>query len=63
MTVGRTYISRPEEYDEPTSDILLHAGFTAVALGRCDLPIKTANDVEEAIDITMAIGPAGEILE
>jgi SAM-dependent methyltransferase len=69
-------VSRPEEYDEPTcgpgpfsmagadttSDILLHAGFADVALHRCDLPIKSGSDVEEAIDITMAIGPAGEIL-
>jgi SAM-dependent methyltransferase len=69
-------VSRPEEYDEPTcgpgpfsmagadttSDILLHAGFTDIALHRCDLPLKSGSDLEEAIDITMAIGPAGEIL-
>jgi SAM-dependent methyltransferase len=69
-------VSRPEEYDEPTcgpgpfsmadadttSEVLLHAGFKDIALRRCDLPIAIGRDIEEAIDIIMAIGPAGEIL-
>jgi SAM-dependent methyltransferase len=69
-------VERPEEYDEPTcgpgpfsmagadttSDILLHAGFTAISLRRCDLPLKAGGDVEEAIDLVTQIGPAGEIL-
>lgn len=69
-------VSRPEDYDEPTcgpgpfsmagadttSDILVHAGFEDISLRRCDLPIRSGNDVEEAIDVTMAIGPAGELL-
>jgi ubiquinone/menaquinone biosynthesis C-methylase UbiE len=70
------FLARPEEYDDPTcgpgpfsmsgadttSDILLHAGFTEVALRRCDIPIQVGRDVGEAIDLVMSLGPAGEIL-
>jgi ubiquinone/menaquinone biosynthesis C-methylase UbiE len=69
-------VERPEEYDEPTcgpgpfsmanadttSDILKVAGFEDIALRRCDIPILVGGDVEEAIELVMAIGPAGEIL-
>jgi hypothetical protein len=44
------------------SDILLHAGYADIALRRCDLPIAIGTDVEEAMDLVMALGPAGEIL-
>jgi SAM-dependent methyltransferase len=70
------FVQRPEEYDQPTcgpgpfsmagadttSEILLHAGFTDVALQRCDLPIQVGRDMDEAIDLVMSLGPAGEIL-
>jgi SAM-dependent methyltransferase len=70
------FLSKPEEYDDPTcgpgpfsmsgadttSDILLHAGFTDVSLRRCDLPILMGRDVDEAVDLVMSLGPAGEIL-
>jgi ubiquinone/menaquinone biosynthesis C-methylase UbiE len=76
QTIVEGIVSRPEEYDEPTcgpgpfsmadadttSEVLLHAGFKDIALRRCDVPIVIGRDVEEAIDIVMAIGPAGEIL-
>jgi SAM-dependent methyltransferase len=69
-------VSRPEEYDEPTcgpgpfsmsgadttSDILIGAGFEDIAFHRCDLPILVGRDVEEAIELVTALGPAGEIL-
>jgi SAM-dependent methyltransferase len=69
-------VSRPEEYDEPTcgpgpfsmadadttSEILGHAGYTDIALRRCDNPITIGRDVDEAVDMVTAIGPAGEIL-
>jgi ubiquinone/menaquinone biosynthesis C-methylase UbiE len=69
-------VSRPEEYDEPTcgpgpfsmanadtvSDQLMAAGFEGVSLRRCDLPILGGNDMDEALEIVKAIGPAGEIL-
>lgn len=69
-------VQRPEEYEEPTcgpgpfsmsgadttSDILVHAGYEDVALHRSDLPMLVGTDMEEAIDMVMSIGPAGEIL-
>jgi len=69
-------VERPEEYDEPTcgpgpfsmadadttSEILLRAGYTDVSLRRCDIPILVGDDVEEAIELVMSLGPAGEIL-
>ena len=76
QTIVEQIVSRPEEYDEPTcgpgpfsmadadttSEILVHAGYRDISLRRCDQPIKVGNDVDEAIDIVMALGPAGEIL-
>jgi hypothetical protein len=47
---------------DTTSEILVHAGFTGIALHRCDIPILIGRDVEEAIDLVMSLGPAGEIL-
>jgi ubiquinone/menaquinone biosynthesis C-methylase UbiE len=69
-------VSRPEEYDEPTcgpgpfsmanadtvSDQLFAAGYEDVSLRRCDLPILGGGDMDEALDVVMSIGPAGEIL-
>jgi ubiquinone/menaquinone biosynthesis C-methylase UbiE len=69
-------VERPEEYDEPTcgpgpfsmadadttSEILLHAGFENVELTRCELPLNVGADLAEAIEVVMALGPAGEIL-
>jgi SAM-dependent methyltransferase len=69
-------VSRPEEYDEPTcgpgpfsmanadtvTDQLMAAGFEGISLRRCDLPILGGRDIDEALQIVMAIGPAGEIL-
>jgi SAM-dependent methyltransferase len=69
-------VSRPEEYDEPTcgpgpfsmagadttSDLLLYAGWENVGLRRSDLPLLMGRDLDEAVDLVMAIGPAGEIL-
>jgi hypothetical protein len=76
QTIVEGIVERPQEYDEPTcgpgpfsmadadttSQILLLAGFTEVAFTRCDLPILMGRDVEEAIDLVMALGPAGELL-
>jgi len=76
QTIVEGIVQRPEEYDEPTcgpgpfsmsgadttSDILVHSGFAEIELRRCDLPILVGRSVEEAIDLVMALGPAGEIL-
>jgi SAM-dependent methyltransferase len=69
-------VQKPEEYDEPTcgpgpfsmagadttSDILVHSGFTDISLTRCDLELMAGTTLDEAIDLVMSIGPAGEIL-
>jgi ubiquinone/menaquinone biosynthesis C-methylase UbiE len=76
QTIVEQIVSRPEEYDEPTcgpgpfsmagadttSEILLHAGFEGIALHRNDEPITIGADIDEAIEMLMALGPAGEIL-
>ena len=74
--VTERFVTKPDEYDEPTcgpgpfsmanadttSGILMRAGYQEVTLRRCDMPSKAGNGVEEAIDLTMDLGPAGEIL-
>lgn len=69
-------VQKPEEYDEPTcgpgpfsmagadttTDILVHAGFTDISLTRCDLDLMGGRTLDEALDVVMSIGPAGEIL-
>jgi ubiquinone/menaquinone biosynthesis C-methylase UbiE len=76
QTIVEGIVSRPDEYDEPTcgpgpfsmagadttSDILKHAGFEDIALHRCDLPVLVGKDLDEAIEVVTALGPAGEIL-
>jgi len=76
QTIVEGIVARPEEYDEPTcgpgpfsmadadttSEILVHAGFENVALRRCDIPIAIGRDLDEALALVMALGPAGEIL-
>jgi hypothetical protein len=44
------------------TDILVHSGFTDISLTRCDLEILGGTDIDEALDLVMSIGPAGEIL-
>jgi SAM-dependent methyltransferase len=70
------FLDRPEDYDEPTcgpgpfsmanadtvTDILKHAGFEQVSLARYDLPLRIGRDLDHAVDLVMAIGPAGEVL-
>ena len=76
QTITDRFVEKPEEYDEPTcgpgpfsmanadttSGILLSAGYENVALRRCDIPIMIGIDLEEAVDLVMSLGPAGEIL-
>jgi SAM-dependent methyltransferase len=76
QTIVEGIVARPEEYDEPTcgpgpfsmadgdttSEVLVHAGFTDISLRRCDIPIAIGRDIQEALDLVMALGPAGEIL-
>ncbi len=69
-------VPRPEEHEEPTcgpgpfsmanadtvSEQLKIAGFSDVALHRSDLPILMGRDPDEAVELVMALGPAGELL-
>jgi hypothetical protein len=47
---------------DTTSGILKSAGFDAITLTRCDLPLNAGSDLDEAVALTMDLGPAGEIL-
>jgi SAM-dependent methyltransferase len=74
--IVESIVQKPEEYDEPTcgpgpfsmanadttSEILVHSGFTDISLTRCDLEIIGGTNLDEALDLVMSIGPAGEIL-
>ena len=74
--ITERFITKPQDYDEPTcgpgpfsmgnadtvSGILVGAGFTDVTLHRCDIPLTIGRDVQEAVELIMSIGPAGEIL-
>lgn len=48
--------------EETTTGILESAGFRGVALERCDIDIKIGNDMEQAIEMVCALGPAGEAI-
>jgi SAM-dependent methyltransferase len=70
------YLDHPEETEEPTcgpgpfsmadadvvSEQLRIAGFEAIELRRSDLALRMGNTLDQAVDMTMAIGPAGEVL-
>jgi SAM-dependent methyltransferase len=70
------YLEHPDQSEEPTcgpgpfsmadadtvSEQLQLAGFEQVTLRRCDLPILIGADLDAAVEFTMAIGPAGEVL-
>lgn len=74
--VVEEYLEHPEESDEPTcgpgpfsmanadtvSEQLKIAGFEEITLQRCDLPLKIGNDLDQAVEFNMALGPAGEVL-
>jgi SAM-dependent methyltransferase len=70
------YLEHPEESDEPTcgpgpfsmanadtvSEQLKIAGFESISLQRCDLPIKIGDNLDHAVEFSLAIGPAAEVL-
>jgi ubiquinone/menaquinone biosynthesis C-methylase UbiE len=72
----RQLVEEPEQHDAPTcgpgpfsmadadlvSTVLLHSGFGDVALHRHDAPICIGSDLGEALELAMALGPAGEVL-
>jgi SAM-dependent methyltransferase len=74
--VVEQYLEEPEESDEPTcgpgpfsmnnadtvSEQLQIAGFEHPTFTRCDLPMKLGNDLDQAVRLNMALGPAAEII-
>jgi SAM-dependent methyltransferase len=70
------YLEHPEETDEPTcgpgpfsmanadtvTEQLAIAGFEEIALRRCDTPIKIGDDLDGAVELNLALGPAAEVL-
>jgi SAM-dependent methyltransferase len=70
------YLEEPEETDEPTcgpgpfsmanadttSGILRSAGWEGIALRRSDIDVRIGRTLQDAIDLTMAIGPAAEVI-
>jgi SAM-dependent methyltransferase len=74
--VVERYLEEPEETDEPTcgpgpfsmanadtvSHQLLIAGFEDPAFTRCDLSMKLGDDLDQAVALGMALGPAAEII-
>jgi SAM-dependent methyltransferase len=70
------YLEHPEETEEPTcgpgpfsmadadtvTEQLSIAGFEAIELRRSDLPLRIGAALDDAVDLVMSIGPAGEVL-
>ncbi|MDX6636362.1 MAG: hypothetical protein QOF06_2565 [Solirubrobacterales bacterium] len=70
------YLEHPEETDEPTcgpgpfsmanadtvTEQLKIAGFEEIGLRRSDLPLKIGENLDQAVEFNMALGPAGEVL-
>jgi len=74
--VADRHLEKPEETDEPTcgpgpfsmanadtvSHQLLIAGFEDPTFTRCDRQMKLGNDLDQAVALNMAIGPAAELI-
>jgi SAM-dependent methyltransferase len=74
--VAEKYLDEPEEPEDvrcgpgpfsmanadTVSDQLQIAGFERATFTRCDLPIKIGNDIGQAVELNMALGPAAELL-
>jgi SAM-dependent methyltransferase len=70
------YLEEPEETDEPrcgpgpfsmnnadtVAEQLVIAGFERPTFTRLDLPMKLGNNLDEAVRLNMAIGPAAELI-
>jgi hypothetical protein len=74
--ITERFLTHPDRTDEPTcgpgpfsmanadttSGIMLAAGFEDVTLTRSDASMWQGETLEEALDLVMAIGPAGELI-
>jgi SAM-dependent methyltransferase len=75
-TIVTPLVEIPDETDEPrcgpgpfsmanadtVSQILLGAGFEDIAFRRVDLPIRIGRNLDEAIELNLALGPAAEAI-
>ena len=74
--ITERFVTKPETYDEPTcgpgpfsmgnadtvTGQLVAAGYEDITLHRLDMLMMLGRDPDEAADLAMALGPAGEIL-
>ncbi len=70
------FLEEPEETDEPTcgpgpfsmadadtvTEQLVHAGYEEITLRRHDIAYRMGDDLDAAVALVMAIGPAGELI-
>ena len=47
---------------DTTSHILLNAGFEEIGFRRTDIPIQLGENLDHAVELAMALGPAGEAI-
>jgi SAM-dependent methyltransferase len=74
--VVERFVQEDEDSDEPTcgpgpfsmgdadttTDVLRYAGYEQITLRRCDIDIVIGGGLDEAVEMAMALGPAGEVL-
>jgi ubiquinone/menaquinone biosynthesis C-methylase UbiE len=74
--VANRYLEKPEETDEPTcgpgpfsmanadtvTEQLKYGGFEEIAARRVDIDYRMGDDLDDALRLVMAIGPAGELI-
>lgn len=74
--IAERWLSHPEKTDEPTcgpgpfsmgnadttSGVLKSAGWEEIALARCDKPLMVGETLDQAVALSTAIGPAGELI-
>jgi SAM-dependent methyltransferase len=74
--VVEEYLDEPEDPEAPrcgpgpfsmanadtVTDVLGHAGYEDIRLTRCDFPYKIGNDLDQAVQFNMDLGPAAEVL-
>jgi SAM-dependent methyltransferase len=70
------FLDEPEESDEPTcgpgpfsmanadtiTEQLVHAGYDEITLRRHDIAYRMGDDLDDAISLVTALGPAGELI-
>ena len=74
--IANNYLDRPEETDEPTcgpgpfsmanadttTEQLKYAGYADISARRMDIDYRMGDDLDAALRLVMAIGPAGELI-